>query len=172
MTRPTSTRLDRIEAIVTDRKKREQADRSRNAHTRAASATRAEIDAICGKICTMPGHERAAYLKTVDDYVLLVMRDHLEKYTTRMAAAMPAAEIAALVQRTTKMDGMNADAFFETLTDIELQVLLNIKPDDSDDSDGICWDMVPEIALDAFLDGEITFNELLERYPKQEETKQ
>lgn len=168
MTRPTSTRLDRIEAIVTDRKKREQADRSRLAHTRAASATRDEIDAICGKICTMPGHERAAYLKTVDDYVLLVMRDHLEKYTARMAAAMPAAEIAALVRRTTKMDGMNADAFFETLTDIELTALCNIK---CDDSDGICWDTLPEVALDAFLDGEVTFNELLERYPK-EETKQ
>lgn len=155
---------DRIETQRVE----QQADRSRNAHTRAASATRAEIDAICGKICTMPGHERAAYLKTVDDYVLLVMRNHLEKYTARMAEAMPAAEIAALVRRTTKMDGMNADAFFETLTDIELTALCNIK---CDDSDGLDWDAVPEVALDAFLDGEVTFNELLERYPKQEETK-
>lgn len=146
----------------------QQAGRSRLAHNRAASATRAEIDAICGKICTMPGHERAAYLKTVDDHVVLIMRDHLEKYTARMAAAMPAAEIAALVQRTTKAD-KDAEAFFDTLTDIELTALCNIK---CDDSDGLDWNALPEVALDAFLDGEVTFNELLERYPKQEETNQ
>lgn len=118
MTRATSNRLDRIETIVTDRKKREQADRSRIAHTRAASASQAEIDAIIANAIQTDDPD---YLKKIADHELLILLQHHDEYVRRIAKAIPQEQEAELIRRYEAAP--DKEAFLEQLNDVDLTVL-------------------------------------------------
>jgi hypothetical protein len=145
----------------------QQAERWRRARTRAGSASRTEIDTFCKKITSMCEQERSAYLKTVDDHLLLVMRDHLEDYTRRAAAAMPPEQVAQLVRR--YKAAPNGSDFLGKLTDIELQALIeNCGPED----DGVDYDAMSEDELDELINDDTTEERaaaILDKYRKPQE---
>lgn len=167
MTRATSARLKKLETAAAEQQKRELRERWKRAHAKAASATQAEIDAVLDRAANWTD-EKTPWLKAAADHELLICQTHQEAYLQRLAAAYPPEKTAALMERLdANRNSAESTAFLQSLSDIELAVIIGQPSGSEHDLD---WDSVPEIALDAFIDGEISFDELRERYPAQEVT--
>lgn len=70
--------------------------------------------------------------------------------------------------RLLRMGSKELRRHFDAMPIEQLEAFVAFAGPDSDIMDEIDLDAVPDVALDAFIDGDLTWEELKERYPAQE----